>query len=89
VDPGQGLPHLWGRLALLSPGGCELDTQFRFGRGAELTLSFELIGRPEELPARVAAAARGADGFYCYALSFTDPAGRARLAEALGSCAAR
>lgn len=88
IKSSPDLPPLWGRLTSLSPGGAELLSHFEFPAGKALALTFVLGGTAfAEVRARIAAAARDADGYYNYSLSFTDRAQaeglRAAIAGAL------
>lgn len=88
IKTSPDVPPLWGRLTSLSPGGAELLSHFEFPSGKLLALTFGLGGTVfSEVRARITAAARDADGYYNYSLSFTDRAQaeglRAAIAGAL------
>ncbi|MHB0995481.1 MAG: hypothetical protein ACYC2I_03825 [Elusimicrobiales bacterium] len=69
------LPPLWGRLTALCADRAELLSHFEFPEGRTLALTFEFGGAAfPDVRARITAAARDADGYYNYELSFTDRA---------------
>jgi hypothetical protein len=80
-------PPLWGRLLSLSPEGAVLLSRFELRGIKAVKLAFGL-GRASftGLRAGITAAARDADGWYEYSLSFRDPGGREQLRAAMGGC---
>ena len=82
------MPPLWGRLTSVSPRDAEFLSHFELPAGRMLALTFEL-GRAsfEDVRARIKTALRDADGYYNYALVFTDPAQTALLQAAIAEAA--
>lgn len=83
-------PPAWGRLSRVDCAGCELVSRFELKEGSGAALEFELGDENfSDIMSRVRSRRRDAEGYFTYAISFTDELQKKNLQLALARLAAR